>query len=113
MADSPVQIVHRHVEAMSRRDIDAFLADCAETIRLLNPAGETLLDGKDAIRAMYASVFAANSNLKVELMDRISIGQWVIDEHLTTGFADGSQVHVARVYRVDDGLIQSIQVFSE
>ena len=113
MSETPVQIVHRHVEAMSSRDVDGFLADCAETIRLLNPSGETLLEGKPAIRSMYASVFAANPDLKVELMDRISIGNWVIDEHLTTGFADGSLVHVARVYHVADDLIQSIQVFSE
>lgn len=70
-----------------------------------------MLEGADAIRAMYAGVFAGNPELKTELMDRINVGNWVIDEHLTTGFADGSQVHVVRIYRIEAGQIQSIQIF--
>ena len=111
MSETPVKIVHRHVEAMSSRDIDAFTADLADTVRLINRDGAPMLDGSDALREMYLGVFAGNPDLKVELMDRISVGLWVIDEHLTTGFADGSQVHAARVYRIEDGKIQSIQVF--
>jgi hypothetical protein len=111
MSESPVQIVHRHVEAMSSRDIAAFTADLADTVRLINRDGAVMLDGSDALYQMYQGVFAGNPELKVELMDRISVGVWVIDEHLTTGFADGSQAHVVRVYRVEDGKIQSIQVF--
>ena len=111
MSETPVQIVHRHVEAMSGRDIDAFMADLVDSVRLINRDGVTMLDGAAALREMYQGVFAANSGLKVELMDRISVGVWVIDEHLTTGFADGSQVHTVRVYRVEDRKIQSIQIF--
>jgi hypothetical protein len=111
MSETPVQIVYRHVEAMSGRDIDAFMADLVDSVRLINRDGVTMLDGAAALREMYQGVFAANSGLKVELMDRISVGVWVIDEHLTTGFANGSQVHAVRVYRVEDGKIQSIQIF--
>ena len=112
MSETPVQIVHRHVEAMSSQVIDAFMADLSDSVRLINRDGATMLDGSDAVREMYQGVFAGNPELKVDLMDRISVGVWVIDEHLTTGFADGSQVHVVRVYRVEDGKIQSIQVFA-
>jgi hypothetical protein len=111
MSETPVQIVHRHVEAMSSREIDDFMADLADSVRLINRDGVTMLDGAAALREMYQQVFAANPELKVDLMDRISVGPWVIDEHLATGFADGSQVHAVRVYRVEDGRIQSIQVF--
>lgn len=111
-AETPVQVVHRHVEAMSRRDIDGFLAECAGTIRLLSPDGMTQLDGRTAFRDTYAGIFESNPDLKVELIDRISVGSWVFDEHLTTGFADGRQVHAVRVYRVEFGKIQAIQVFT-
>lgn len=110
MSETPVQIVHRHVEAMSSRDIDAFVADLADTARLINRDGATMLEGANALRETYQSVFAGNPELNVDLMDRISVGVWVIDEHLTTGFANGSQVHVVCVYRVENGKIQSIQV---
>lgn len=109
--DTPVQIVHRHVEAMGRRDIDGFMAECGESISLINSAGQPLLEGQDAIRTMYAGVFAKNPELKTELMDRINIGNWVIDEHLASGFSDGSQLHLVRIYRVENGRIQSIQIF--
>jgi hypothetical protein len=111
-AETPVQVVHRHVEAMSRRDIDGFLAECAGIIRLLSPDGMTQLDGRTAFRDTYAGIFESNPNLKVELIDRINVGSWVFDEHLTTGFADGRQVHAVRVYRVEFGKIQAIQVFT-
>jgi hypothetical protein len=109
--DSPVQIVHRHVEAMDRRDIDAFMAECDAGITLINATGHRLLEGHEAVRLMYTGVFDANPALKTELMDRISIGSWVFDEHLMSGFADGSQLHLVRVYRVEGGRIQSIQLF--
>jgi hypothetical protein len=112
MSETPVQIVHRHVEAMSSRDIDAFMTDLAVSVRLINRDGAAMLDGTDAVHEMYEGVFSGNPELKVELMDRMSVGQWVVDEHLTTGFTNGSQVHAVRVYRVEDGKIQSIQVFA-
>ena len=110
-SETPVQVVHRHVEAQGRRDIAAFMADCAAGIRVLNANGETVLEGLDAFRTMYAGIFSRNLELKTDLIDRISVGPWVIDEQLLTGFADGSQMHIARVYHVEDGKIMSIQVF--
>ena len=97
---------------MGQRNIDGFLAECAGTIRLLSPDGMTQLDGRTAFRDMYSGIFESNPQLKVELIDRISVGPWVFDEHLTAGFADGRQVHAVRVYRVEFGKIQAIQVFS-
>ena len=110
--ETPVQIVNRHVEAMSRRDIEGFMADCSGTIRLLSFDGATQLDGKWAVRETYSGVFDSNPDLKVELIDRISVGDWVFDEHLSTGFADGRPVHAVRVYRIEAGRIESIQVFT-
>ncbi len=109
---APVQVVHRHVEAMGRRDLRALMADCADAIRLLDADGDLVLDGYAAIEELYRTVFEANPALKVELMDRINVGMWVIDEHLVTGFADGSQAHFVRVYRIVGRLIVSIQEFA-
>jgi len=63
--ETPVQIVNRHVEAMSRRDIEAFIADCSGTIRLLSSDGATQLDGKWVVRETYSGVFDSNPDLKV------------------------------------------------
>ena len=96
---------------MGQRDLDAFLAECAGTVRLLSHDGMTMLDGKSAFRDMYANVFDGIPALKLEVVDRMCVGIWVFDEHRMTGFADGRQVHAIRVYRVEHGRIQSIQVF--
>ena len=110
--EAPVQVVNRHVEAMGRRDLEGFLAELAGTVALLGSDGTTQLNGRSAFRDMYASVFESNPGLKVELIDRMSVGQWVFDEQLATGFADGRQVHAIRIYRVEHGRIQSIQVYT-
>ena len=110
-AESPVQIVHRHVEAMNKRDIDGFMAELADGVSLISAAGQTLVHGRDAVRGVYAGVFNANPELKTELMDRINVGSWVFDEHLMSGFASGKPLHLVRVYQVVDGRIQSIKIF--
>ena len=106
----PVQIVQQHLEALNAHDLGVFCALCDREIRVEDADGTLLLNGIAEFRAWYSSHFADNPELKSDLLDRISLGDWVIDENLVTGFADGSQLHVVITMRVAHGLIQLMRV---
>lgn len=107
--ETTVQLVQRQLEAYNARDIDAFLACYAPGIRVEDLDGERVLDGHGAVARHYRALFADNPGLRASLLDRISVGEYVIDEELVDGRADGRTLHVAAVYRVVDGLIASVR----
>ena len=55
---SPTEIVNRHMEAASKRDVNALMADYADDAVVLQ-AG-TAVQGKAAIRALFERLFPAN-----------------------------------------------------
>ena len=107
---SPVQIIQQQMEAFNAHDLDAFCAPCAAEIRVESADGQVLLDGDEEFRNWYGGHWSANPGLKSDLLDRISVGEWVIDENVVSGFADGSQDHNVIVFRVAGGLIRSMKI---
>ena len=107
--ETTVQLVQRQLEAYNARDIDAFLACYAPEVRVEDLDGDRLLDGHDAVASHYRALLADNPRLRTSLLDRISVGRYVIDEELVAGRADGRTLHVVAVYRVVDGLIDSVR----
>ena len=106
--ETTVQLVQRQLEAYNRRDLDAFMACYARDVRVEDLDGALRLDGHDAVASHYQALFADNPGLRASLLDRISVGAYVIDEELVDGRADRRTLHVAVIYRVVDGLIASV-----
>ena len=106
----PVQIIQQHLESFNAQDLDVFCALCAEDVRVEDSEGRVLLQGEHELRAWYAEHFAEQPELKADLLDRISIGEWVIDENVVTGYSDGSQGHVVIMFRVSNGHISLMRI---
>ena len=71
--------------------------------------GQPLMRGHDAIRERYGRLFADSPALRAEIVTRIRVGSYVIDEERITGSASGD-AHAAVVYRLDDdGLIDRVR----
>jgi hypothetical protein len=69
--------------------------------------------GHEAMRAMYAPLFAQSPDLHVEIPQRIRVGAYVIDEEALTGFiltGFPSEVHAAAVYRVEGTAIVHVRL---
>lgn len=111
---NPEEVVQRQVEAYDARDVERF-ADCyAEDARVLGPDGNVMLNGKAAIRQLYAKLFEQSPELQVQIVARMVVGDFVIDEEQGSGLViEGMppQVHAAVVYRVADGKITQAQLF--
>lgn len=108
-AGSAGDAVERQLEAYNRRDAGAF-AECFSLGVVVEGAdGTVTMRGRDELHDAYGSFFAANPDLHADVLTRIRIGRFVVDEELLTGRPSGDLRAVA-IYHLDDiGLIDQVR----
>jgi len=102
----PEAAVQRQLEAYNDRDLERFLAAYSEGIRAYRPpAAEPAIVGKEAFGKFYATQRFNHVGLHAELVNRIALGNKVIDHERISGVR-AQPFEVAVVYEVINGLIQ-------
>ncbi|WP_298898758.1 nuclear transport factor 2 family protein [uncultured Psychroserpens sp.] len=99
-------IVQRNLEAYNARDIDAFMADYADDIKLYNYPNTLSTEGKEAMRKGYKDWFDRVPDLRAFIKKRIVIGNKVIDEEQVT--ANGKVFNAVAIYEVENGKIVKV-----
>jgi hypothetical protein len=108
---SPEAAVQYQLEAYNARDLARFLAVYSDDIRLYRmPATEPALVGKAALAGMYATQRFNLPGLHAELLNRMVIGNKVIDHECVGGVREQT-FEVAAVYEAIDGLILNAWFF--
>jgi hypothetical protein len=105
--------VQEQLEAYNARDLERFLACYAPEVVIEDGAGARLLEGIEAMRAAYRTLFASNPGLRAEVPTRIRAGEFVIDEERVSGLnlpGGPAELHTAVVYRVRDGRIIHVRL---
>jgi hypothetical protein len=101
--------VERQLSAYNAHDVDEFTECYATDVVLEDADGDQLLRGRDQLRTRYAQLFAESPDLHAEVLTRIQVGSFVVDEERVTGGPRGD-VHAIAVYRLNaDGLIDRVQ----
>ena len=100
--------VEAQLEAYNRRAVDDFAPWFAEDVIVEDGLGALIVRGREALRERYRAMFAAHPALHCELVSRMRVGAWVIDEERVTG-RSASAEHLVAVYRVEDGLIVHVR----
>jgi hypothetical protein len=109
-ARTAVDVVQEQLEAYNARDLDRFAATYGEDIRIYRlPAPEAAIVGQAQLREAYAKRFAS-PNLHAEIVNRIVLGNKVIDHERVVGIKD-TPIEAVAVYEVADGLIQVVWFF--
>jgi hypothetical protein len=111
----PREIVQAAIDAYHAHDLDRCLAFYAPDVVVKDGAGTVLMDGAAEVRARYAKTMAEHPNLHYDIPNRITLGDWVVDEERVTGRSGpraGEVVRAVLVYRFEDGLIREIVVYS-
>jgi hypothetical protein len=109
---SPEAAVQHQLDAYNARDLARFLAVYSEDIRLYRlPANEPSIVGKAALAEMYATQRFNLPGLHAELVNRMLIGNKVIDHERISGVREQA-FEVAAVYEVIDGLICTAWFFA-
>ena len=104
----PVEPVQRQLEAYNARDLERFVAQYSEDVRVFRPpAVEPVLVGKQAFAKHYADNRFTLPNLHAEVVNRIVAGNTVVDHEHITGLQPGV-VEAIAVYSVSAGLIHTV-----
>jgi hypothetical protein len=97
---TPEEVVERQVEAYNARDLEAFLAFYSPGSVITELAtGRVVAAGAEHLRERYRPNFA-NPRIRAEIVKRIALGRFVIDEERITGLPDGQILRAVVIYEV-------------
>lgn len=103
---TPATVVQRQLDAYNAHDIDALLATYAEDAEQFAHPDQLIARGHDQLRERFTARFA-EPNLHAQLVNRIVMGNTVIDHEIVTRtFPDGpGTLELVAIYEVQDGKI--------
>lgn len=107
-AGSPEAVVRAYADAANRHDLEGFLALYDPAIRKYRFPAELRGEGVQRYRDAYVKSFAANPDLKVEIVNLIVLGDKVVSYDHVTGLADGRSADEVTIYEVRDGKILNL-----
>lgn len=103
--------VQRQLDAYNDHDLERFVAEYADDVRVFRPPSpEPVLSGKQALADHYARNRFNLPALHAELLNRMVSGHIVVDQERITGLPGGDLAAVA-VYEVVDGRIRTVWFF--
>ena len=106
---NPELPVQGQLDAYNKRDLHQFLSFYSKEVEVFRFAETTpYIIGRDQLEKVYAEVFANSPQLHAELVNRIVIGQKVLDQERVTGRVGHDLLEVVAIYDVVDGLIAKI-----
>lgn len=97
--------VQQQVDAYNAHDVDGFLACYGEDAVVRHGDGRVLMADKDAMRAAYADLFRQHPDLRADVVNRLEVGSWVVDEEVVT--ITGREMRALVAYELSDGLIRT------
>lgn len=103
-----VDVVQRQVNAYNDRDLDRFVAEYSDTIVVHRmPATEPAIVGKVKFAEFYATQRFNLPRLHAEIVNRIVLGNKIIDHERITG-VKSAPIEIVVIYEVADNLIQHV-----
>lgn len=111
LQETPEQVVQRQVNAYNARNMEAFLATYSDNIEVYNYPNRLTMKGKEVMRKGYGGMFKNLTKLHCKIVNRITLGNKVIDSENVIGFPGWEKngpARVVAVYTVKDGLIQKV-----
>lgn len=102
----PTVIVDQQLAAYNARDIDAFMATYSNDIQLYGYPNRPNSQGQAAMKQNYAGFFNNTPDLHCKIINRIVIGNKVIDQEKVT--SNGSSFGAIAIYEVENELISKV-----
>jgi cytosine/adenosine deaminase-related metal-dependent hydrolase len=108
LAPTPAVLVQEQLNGYNARNIEAFLAPYSDSTTIYDQAsGKLLMQGKEQIRQRYAGIFEKATELHCQLVNRIVMGNTIIDHERITGMGEKPFEAVA-VYTTANGKIVKV-----
>lgn len=98
--DLPARLAQAQLDAYNAGDIATFLEAYAEDVAVYDFPHQPRLQGKAAMREIYAAKFAESPELHAHLVGRLIMGSIVIDQEHVTGLPEGRTVNAIAIYEI-------------
>lgn len=109
---SPIQIIDRQVKTFNSRDLFGFVSCYSPNVIVERFPNEPMYIGRDKMTENYDRFYQNTKDAKVEVVNRIRLGNTVIDEEIS--MVDGRKGHQVAIYEVENGFIASMRfIFPE
>lgn len=100
--------ISNHVDDYNRHDVDALVSAFAPDVKIHSlDTGKVLMEGRENIRAFYNEKFDY-PKLYSDVVERLTIGEKVIDKQIFTSEADTMMIKAVTIYYFKDNLIQDV-----
>ena len=106
--DGPEALAQRQLDAYNARDLEAFCAPYSDDIQIVGLDGQVQARGKEAFKARYRDRFQKLTALHCQLVNRMVVGNFVLDEEAITG-TGGDPIHAVAIYEVRNGKIAVVR----
>ncbi len=115
MVDMTLEMIDAQVAAYNARDVERLLSYYAPDAVIEYDATGQRVVGHEQLRKRYNTSFAnhANDNIEAVVVNRICIGNYVVDEERGTDPSNPDAVHVVAIYRVEGGKIAHVRLLIE
>ncbi|WP_318309008.1 nuclear transport factor 2 family protein [Flagellimonas crocea] len=104
--ESVAKIIQKQVRDFNQRDLDGFVSCFAEDVLVTRFPNEKMYQGNGTMKENYERFFENVESSSVEVVNRIILGNTVIDEEITK--VDGREGHQVAIYQIENGLIASM-----
>jgi len=101
-------LAQQQLDGYNARDIDAFLKPYSDSVKIFNHPNELQYSGKEGMRKRYTGVFERSPDLHCTLVDRMVLGNIVMDQESVIFGKGGTPVKVIVMYKVAHGKIQEV-----
>ena len=101
----PFDVAEAQLEAYNAHDLDGHCACFADDVVVADLNGDVTISGIAAYRAKYQQVFADFPQNHAELLNRIVVGNRVIDHERVKRSPDADPFEVAAIYTIVDAKI--------
>lgn len=108
-----VSLVENQLKAYNAQDLEKFSAYFSPQVQVYRFPDLLMFDGLDAMRTAYDQFFRKHPELRCKVINRIVIGNKVIDREKLTGFRDGKESNATAIYEIKNGLIYKIYLIYE
>ena len=103
---NPEYIVNEQLEVYNNRDINGFVKTYADDVMLFTFPYTLNIEGHDALKKQYAPFFKNTPDLNAEIVNRIVIGNKVIDKEKV--LVNGKTIYAIAIYEIQNGLISRV-----
>ena len=103
---NPEVVVNKQLEKYNERDIKGFVETYTDDVKLYRLPDTVTLEGQSALKTEYGLFFQQTPDLNAEIVNRIVLGNKVIDKEKVT--INGQTFYAIAIYEVNDGLISKV-----